>query len=245
MTSRYVQAKIRQFEKRFNELKRACRSCLVKTKVTVKRVVDPLTDLPADDVDEHKQFIESHLEVLYQSSNHDVLFGTLSFNMNYLSPQLLEYIADEFKLEIENEIEAYKNDMQKFRKKTPLILFCRTQKRHVTPPANFQEVVAKFDWPHDNNDVTLEIVEQFRQEYACHYKLRECAMMLAEARPNCYIITWYIPQSIVERLRAKVPRPILKKYDVTKLEIAGSCVYRLRNKPQEVNIDYEYNINDY
>ena len=127
MTSRYVQAKIRQLEKKFNELKRACRACLVKSKITVKRVVDALTDLPADD--NNKQFIESHLSVLYQSSNHDVLFGTLSFNMNYLSPQLLEYIADEFKLGIENEMEAYKKDLQKFRKKTPLTLFCRAQKR--------------------------------------------------------------------------------------------------------------------
>ena len=245
MTSRYVQAKIRQLEKKFNELKRACRACLKRYKVTVKRVVDALTDLPADDVDEHKQFIESHLEVLYQSSNHDVLFGTLSFNMNYLSPQLLEYIADEFKLEIENEMEAYKNDLQKFRKKTPLTLFYQTQKRRIKLSPELHEVVAEFDWPHDNNDITLEIVEQFREQYACHYKLRECAMMLAEARPNCYIITWYIPQSIVERLRAKVPRPILKKYDVTKLEIAGSCVYRLRNKPQKVNDDHEYNIIDY
>ena len=240
MTIRYVQAKIRQFEKRFNELKRACRACLVKSKITVKHVVDALTDLPADDVDEHKQFIESHLEVLYQSSNHDVLFGTLSFNiMNYLSPQLLEHIADELKLGIKNEMEAYKDDLQKFRKKTPLTLFCRTQKRRIELSPELQEVVAKFDWPHD---VTLEIVEQFRQEYACHYKLREYAMVLAKACPNCYIITWYIPQSIVERLRANVPRPILKKYDVTKLEIAGSCVYRLRNKPQEVNNDYEYMI---
>ena len=245
MTIRYVQAKIRQFEKKFNELKRACRSCLERYKVAVKRVVDALTDLPADDVDQHKQFIETHIKVLYQSSNHDELFGTLSFNMNYLSPQLLEYIADEFKLGIENEMEAYKNDLQKFRKKTPLTLFCQTQKRRIKLSPELQEVVAEFDWPHDNNDITLEIVEQFRQEYACHYKLRECAMMLAEARPNCYIITWYIPQSIVERLRAKVPRPILKKYDVTKLEIAGSCVYPLHNKPQEVNNDYGYNIIDY
>ena len=239
MTSRYVLAKIRQFEKRFNELKRSCRACLEKCKITVKRVVDALTDLPADDVDE--QFIQSHLKLLYQSSDHTELFGTLSFNMNYLSYQLLDYTADEFKLEMREEMEAYKKYLQQFREKTSLILFCRTQKRHVTPPGDFQEVVAKFEWPQNHDDVTLELVEQFRQKYACHYKLREYAMMLADARPNCFIITWYIPQSIVKKLRANVPRAILKKYDVTKLEIAGSCVYRLRNKPQEVNNDYECN----
>ena len=241
MTSRYVQAKIRQFERRFNKLKKACRACLEKCRITVKHVVDALTDLPADDVDEHKQFLESHLTVLYQSADHVELFGKLSFNMNYLSYQLLDYIADEFKLEIKNNMEAYKIHLQQFRKKTPLLLFCRTQKRHVTPPADFQTVVAKFEWPQNHDDVTLEVVEQFRQQYACHYKLRACAMMLAETRPGSFIITWYIPQSIVEKLRAKVPRAILKQYHATKLEIAGSCVYRLRNKPQEVNNVYEYN----
>ena len=182
MTCRYVQAKIRQLERRFNGLKRACRACLEKCKITVKRVVDALTDLPADDVDQHKQFIECHLKILYQSSNHEELFGALSFNMNYLSPQLLDYIADEFNLEIENEMEAYKKDLELFRMKTPLTLFCRTQKRRVRLSTDLQETVANFDWPHDHNDVTLEVVEQFRQQYACHYKLREIAMMLAEAR---------------------------------------------------------------
>ena len=237
MTSRNVQTNIRRFEKRFNELKRACRASLKKCKVTVSHVVDALTDLPADDVDEHKQFIQSHIKILYQSSNHSELFGTLSFNMNYLSYQLLEYIADEFKLKIRKEIKIYKKDLQEFRKNTPLILFCHTQKRHVTPPADFQQVVVKFEWPQNHDEVTLEVVEQFRQKYACHYKLRDCAMMLADIRPSCFIVTWYIPQSIVERLRAKIPREILKKYDVTKLEIAGSCVYRLRNKPQKVDIE--------
>ena len=183
MTCRYVQAKIRQFEKRFNELKRACRACLEKCKITVKCVVDALTDIPADDVDQYEQFIQSHLKVLYQSSNHAELFGTLSFNMNYLSPQLLDYIADEFKLEIENEMEAYKKDLERFRMKTPLTLFCRTQKRRIRLSPELQETVANFDWPHDLNGVTLEVVEQFRQQYACHYKLRDIAMILAEVRP--------------------------------------------------------------
>ena len=65
MTSRYVQAKIRRFEKRFNELKKATRLSLEKRKISVKQVADALTSLSADDFDEHKQFLESHLSVLY------------------------------------------------------------------------------------------------------------------------------------------------------------------------------------
>ena len=93
-------------------------------------------------------------------------------------------------------------------------------------------MVAEFDWP---NDVTLEVVEQFRQEYADHYGLHEFAMMVAQVRPGSFIVTWFVPESVVEKLKGKVPRAILKKHSVTILEIAGTCVYRLR-KPQEVSV---------
>ena len=74
--------------------------------------------------------------------------------------------------------------------------------------------------------MTLEVVEEFRQQYADHYSLRECAMMLAVVRPDCsFIITWFIPSGIVEKLKVEVPTSILKEYSVTKLEIAGECVY--------------------
>ena len=98
---------------------------------------------------------------------------------------------------------------------------------------DFKEMVAEFDWP-EKEKVTLEDVEQFRQEYASEYSLHECAMMIAQIRSGSYIITWFIPLSVVEKLKAKVLREILKKYCVTKLEIAGTCVYRSR-KPQKVS----------
>ncbi|CAI8019351.1 hypothetical protein GBAR_LOCUS11638, partial [Geodia barretti] len=53
-----------------------------------------------------------------------------------------------------------------------------------------------------------------------------------QVHPGSFIITFFIPESVVEILKAKVPRALLKQYSVTRLEIAGTCVYRLR-KPQE------------
>ena len=150
----------------------------------------------------------------------------MSFNWNYLSYDLLDYLINEFELhEIKNDMEAYKKDLSQFRVKTPLTLFCQTQKkRRIKPSQEFQDLVAEFDWP---DVVTLEDVEQFRQEYACYYGLRECAMMLAVIRSKCFIVTWFIPECIVEKLRMKVPITILKKYFVTELIIGGRCVYRL------------------
>ena len=120
-------------------------------------------------------------------------------------------------------MEVYKSDLQKFRQETPLGLFCRCQKRRrMIISEDFQEVVAEFDWPHE---VTLDIVEQFRQEYAYHYRLRECALMLAKIILGSFVVTWFIPQSILKKLREDIPITLLKQYTVIKLEIAGTKVY--------------------
>ena len=178
MTSQYVQAKIRRFEKRFNELKKATKECLERKKISVEQVIEALTSMPENDLQEHKQFLKENLSDLSESSDIAELFGKLSLlYWDYLSYQLLEYLIKEFGLEVKGEMEVYKLDLQRFRQKTPLALFCQNSRRRRRKPSEeFQEMVAEFDWPHE---VTLEVVEQFRQEYAPHYHLRDCAMMLA------------------------------------------------------------------
>ena len=186
-------------------MKWATRDALKQSNIPVKKIVDSLADLPADDVPEHKQFLESFLNVLYQAADQVELFGTLNTQLNYLSYDLLDHLVGEFKLGIiKNDMEKYKEELKRFRAKTPLKLFCETQKkRHIKLSSEFREVVAIFNWP---NDVTLEVVEQFRQEYACHYKLRECAMIVAEVRPGSFIVTWYIPESVAEKLKTNIPK---------------------------------------
>ena len=235
MTVQYIQAEIRQFEKRFNALKKSSRECLERLRVPIKRVADALTSLPADDMDEHKLFLKDNLSALYQAPDHSELFGTMNFHWNYQNYQLLDHVVREFDLEgVKGEMKTYKEDLQQFRKKTPLKLFCQSQKRRrVNPPPEFHEVVSEFDWP---DHVTLEVVEEFRQEYADHYSLHKCAMMLNKVLPGSFIVTWFIPGSIVEKLREKMPKSILKKYSVTKLEIAGECVYPEAMKDVRTNM---------
>ena len=191
----------------------------------MKRVADVLTSLPADDMDEHKIFLESHLSALYQAPDHSELFGTMNFHWNYQNYQLLDHVIREFDLEeVIGEMKTYKEDLQQFRRETPLKLFCKShKKKHIEPPPEFYKVVAKFNWP---SDVTLEVVEEFRQAYADHYSLHKCAMMLDVVLPGSFIVTWFIPGSILEKLKAEMPTSILKKYSVAKLEIAGECVYK-------------------
>ena len=225
MTPTYVKAKIKQFEKRFNKLKRSIRDSLKQSKIPIERIADVLSDMPADDIPDHKFFQDACLHLLYRADDQNELFGTLNPHVNYLSYHLLDYLVDEFDLKIKDEMEKYKEDLQKFREKTPLTLYCKTQKkRYIKLSSEFREVVAVFEWP---NDVTLEVVEQFRQEYACHYKLRECAMMVAEIRPCSFIVTWYVPESVAEKLKTRIPKEILQKCSATKLVVDGSCVYEV------------------
>ena len=222
----YVQAKIKEFDGRFDALKESARECLEKLRVSVKRVAGALTSLPADFKNEHEQFLKENLKEIYQAPDLAQQFGAINLYWDYLNYQLLDHLIQEFNLEgVKGEMKTYKEDLQQFRKKTPLKVFCRSHKRrYINPPPGFHEMVAEIKWP-AAEDVMLEDVEEFRQEYADHYSLRECAMILAEVLPGSFIITWFIPDSIVEKLKVKVPTSILKKYSVIKMKIAGDCVY--------------------
>ena len=142
------------------------------------QVAYSLTSLSPDDDDHHKMFAKSHVSDLFQAPDISIQFGIMNAHWNYLDPSLLDHLVRDCNLEeVKGEMETYKSDLGQFRKKTPLTLFCRAQRRkRVRLSPDFQEVVAEFDWP---QDVTLQVVEQFRQEYADHYGLHEFAMMVS------------------------------------------------------------------
>ena len=225
MSVTYVQAKVRRFEKRFNDIKKETRYTLQSRHVSIKAMADALLSLPADDMDEHKVFLESRIAYIYNATDHSELFGILSCYWNYLSYHLLEYLITEFSLEeVKGQMEVYKRDLQQFRMQIPLKMFCKSQKRRrVDPPPGFRKVVVEHHWP---DTVTLEVVESFRQEFACHYSLRECAMMLVYLEIGSFIITWFVPESIVGHLSVKGAGKFFEKHSVSKLEISGDCVYK-------------------
>ena len=174
-----VKEMISDLNKRFQSLKNTVKHSLNKLRVSVERVADVLTSLSADENDHYRMFLETHISALFKAADISELFGTMNLHWNYLDPAPLDYLAKKFESEEpKQQMKVYKSDLQQFRIKTPLTLFCQTQKRkRMKPPGEFREMVAEFDWP---ENVTLEDVEQFRREYASHYNLRDCAMMIAQ-----------------------------------------------------------------
>ena len=184
-----VKAMIKKLEKSFDELKNTVRECVEKRGVLVKKVADVLTSLSADEDDQHKMFVEDHTSALFRAANVSEQFGTMNFHWNYLNPPLLDHLVQKLELkEVKVQMDTYKSDLQQFRVKTPLTQFCQTQRRRRRrPTAEFRVMVAKFEWP---ESVTLEVVEEFREEYASQYNLQECAMMIAEVRPgNAFLVS--------------------------------------------------------
>ena len=226
---------IAELKKRFFHLTNNVMECLQKNEIPVTKVVNGLTLLSPDDDIHHKIFIESYVEKLSAAANHSALIGTMNSHWNYLDPSLLTHLVTglgtELGLEdVVSEVESYESELKHFRVRTPLKVFCGCQRRkEIQLPPGFKKMVAKFQWP---RNVTMDIVEQFRQEYASHYEVYKFAMMLDEVLPGSFIITWSIPQSIVEKLKLNVPKDIMKKYSVTKLTIAGTCVHQCFHKEE-------------
>ena len=237
-----VRQKIRQFESKFNAMKAATIQCLERFRISVMCVVYTLTALQADDIGEHKMFLEQYRDTLNQSQNHWDLFGSLNLHYwNYLAYHLLDHLIVELSQTyqyftdvegktmeqplavIKGKMESYKTDLKHFRIRTPLQLFCEAQKEKIDdPPPTFRKIVAKYNW---SEHATLEDVERFRQRYVRHYNLRDCAMMLNSIICGSFTVTWFIPSSLNELLKKERPIKLLKEFEVLRMEVAGSCVY--------------------
>lgn len=221
-----IKAKIREFEDRFKSMKRLTRQGLERrgTAASVRVVVERLTDLRADDRPDHAVFLADNMHIMFKADDHHELFGTLNTYWDYLSYHLLEHIILEFSIaEVKGEMEEYKIDLGRFRRATPLKLFGEAQtRRRRRPPTEFKDLVLDFEWP---NDTTLQTVEDFRCEYAYHYKLRDCAMMLIQLNFASVHITWFIPESITETLMVDLPEALFEKFNVRRIHVADTPLF--------------------
>ena len=197
----------------------------------METVSNTLKSLSADDTLNHKLFSESQTSAFEEAHNQSVLIGQLQFSMDYLSYHLLDYLVEEFDLEdVKVDMEAYKSDLKEFRMKTPLSQFCSAQKGRTKSLVGFQELVAEFNQLHGTRGMKLEVIQKFWLEYVAHYNFKACSMVfdgIKLSRSN-FKCTWLVPHSLVATLKARLPRTVFEACHVTRLSIAGACVYRYR-----------------
>ena len=219
-----------QLDKQFHKIKKSTREHLEKQNIPVKEVTDALTSLVTYEGEiHHKLFLRDNVKDLLGADDHSEVFVLMNFHWDYLNYHLLEVVIKRFDIaKIKEEMNSYKLNLQHFREKTTLTLFCNAHKRKPRKPQGFCELVAEFNWP-NNEDVTLEVVEDFRKKYMDQYHLQDFAMMLDEVRPGSFIVTWLVPESIVEMLKftPKVPTELLQEYYVTELQVTGITVFQV------------------
>ena len=196
------------FQNKFYVLQISVTECLKKHKMPVSEVAGVLATLSLDKNNRYKMFPESHVSVLFKAVDIPEVFKTMRPYWDYLNPGILGYVVDKLDLkEAKLQMETYKSDLRRFRMKIPLSLFCQVHERSVYPTVGFPEMVAKCDWP---GNVILEVVEQFRQEIASHYHLRECAVIFAKVGLDSFVVTWIVPALIKELI--EVPKAIVHDY---------------------------------
>ena len=228
-----------EFGGRFNTIKVATIKCLIACQITVASMVFWLTSIRA--LDKHKVFLEENLEVLGQCTSHWLLFGKLNFYWNYLACDLLYQLVEVLTMQYEafrtisQDMAAYKRDLEGFRRTTSLKMFCEAQilpflSQEALPPG-FREMVVRFNW---SETVTLEEIERFRIRYCQVYRLEQCAMMVNRIRPGSFVVTWFIPVSVVKAVcqQGESARDLFVKFHVTRLEIAGRCIYQSSEVPK-------------
>ena len=244
-----MKQEISVLEGKFNELKAATIQCLERFRISVTCIVYTLTALQADDMGEHKMFLEQNRDTLNQSQNHWELFGSLNLHYwNYLAYHLLDHLIVELfrtyhyltdvngktmkqsLTVIKGNMESYKTELMDFRIRTSLHLFCKAQKEKIDdPPPNFRVIVVKHNWLNRTHTATLEDVEKFRQCYLRHYNLRDCALMLNSIRPGTFKVTWFVPLSLVDVLKKKAFKEVFQTFNVSRLEFltyTRHCVYK-------------------
>ena len=166
---------IDNLKEQFNSLKNTIRECLERHEVS--RVADVLTSLSPDEDERHRIFFKCHVSHLYRAANVFEMFGVMNCHWNYLDPSLFEHLVKEFNLvKTTKQMKAYKLKLKQFRMRTPLYLFCQTQKKKTLKlKPELKERVVVYTW---SVNTTLEEIEQFRQECASEYSLHECSIII-------------------------------------------------------------------
>ena len=221
-----IKEDIKKLEDLFQILKEEVRNSFQEQQIEVDDIVYKLTDLPAAEKSQHKFFIDKKLQELERCTKHKPLFSRLNGYWNYLSPQLLYHLITTFFPSLKSLLEdkeSYDTDLSGFRNLTLLRLFCEIDNEYIEPPEGFSKIVAKFE-SNVTEDPTLQHVEDFRDRYARHHRLRDFALMLAaRGETGSFIVSFVIPNSIIEILEENIPTDLLQEFGVTQLTIADKC----------------------
>ena len=158
----------------------------------------------------------------------DDLFYAADDYWDFLNFSLLEHLINRHASEeIKVEVVEYGQKIRVFRKKTPLNIFSKVYQRKEVRKVdnNFRKIVTehKIDW----STATLEDVETLRNQLCSELSLYEFSLQVAVLISGSVVITWLVPQSLVEYFlkSVKLNSQSLRDHHVAKITIDGFIVY--------------------
>ena len=213
----------KELKDEFIQLKGLCIEALQKKKITVKDVIEVLSI--ESDRDPKNILDDVHKNELLQASDHYELMGRLSFNMDYLSYDLLGYLVGKFNLDV--DMNKYESKLCTFLENTHITFFCKTHKKKRIMLSSFREIVVKFGWP-ENTPIMLDVIDRFWQELVFNYKLPKYVIMLAHACKTPFTFTWFVPAMVSRHIsgKSRLSQQVLDKFSATELLIDGHQIYQ-------------------
>ena len=206
------------------------RDVLKEKQVDVSQLCLTISFLPVMIKGDHKRFLLENLPLLCKAHNLDEALCLLNVYMDYLNSSLLEHIITKHgNTALKQKMAEYVADLQSFRRRTPLHVFCKIQPMQYTEiPPDFKSLVLKYGKATPTS--TLEDVERFRQKFARQYSLSDITLMVASIQPGSVVITWLIPSSIVDEVKKEITdgnADFFRENEVTQVTVYGTTLYEV------------------
>ena len=201
---------------------------MISNEVEVRHLRQSIFLRPGDLRSEHKSFVKENKAELKGAESIEDLFITADEYWDFLNFSLLKHLINRHASEeIKVEVVEYGQQICAFRKKTPLNIFSKVYQRKEIRKVdnNFCKIVTehKIDW----STATLEDVETFHNILCSELSLYEFSLQVAVLISGSVVITWLVPQSLVEYFlkSVKLNSRSLRDHHVTKFTIDGFIVY--------------------
>ena len=222
-----VQAKVVDFELRFERLINDTRNEIEEKQTSLKTFRNSLTSLPFHVRPDHLQFIQDNLKDIMKTESIEELFLHLNLHWSFLDYGLLEHIIQRYGSDdLKRRMNQYKEDVVLFRQTTTVGQLIRIWPGRVEPPPNFSLVISKLR--KKAIELTLKELEELKRRFCSQFRLSECVLMFAGGSNGSVIIFWYIPSVLTSELTAAVcltESSFFEQLGVLKLEVDGFCAF--------------------
>ena len=207
---------------------------MISHHTSIDDVAAYITALSADKDNIHVNFLKPLETVLYRAVHHFELLGAMIYYWHYLSYDLLDHMSCTLNLDdAMRELQTYGSHVKTFMQETTMVEFCETESIKRVCPPEYSEIVAELKWP---DTATLEKTEHFRADYLEHYHLNNFAMILGfiqlieSSHGHYFKVTWFVAASVARTTAVTVPDTLMARYSITRLEIAGNCLFPKTSK---------------